>query len=231
MKFFGLITARSGSKGIPGKNIIKLNDKTLIQIVAEALVNSGSVSQSLISTDSQVYGTIASHCGVAFPWIRPQSLAIDKAAVNDVIRHVITTEQLVRKGFTHIVLLQPSSPLTLETDIQAAVKLILGGKYDSVVSATKFEDKSLNYIFDNDRGYCRWIQKQSRAFGNRQEVSLLYKRCGNVYCFNINKFIKLNTLACDRCGFIEIPQERSVCLDELKDIQELKMFGDVTYEG
>ena len=73
MKIVGLIVARSGSKGVPNKNILKFKGKTLLEMVANIASKSSYIQDAFISTDSVKYGTIALESGVRFPWKRPQS--------------------------------------------------------------------------------------------------------------------------------------------------------------
>jgi CMP-N,N'-diacetyllegionaminic acid synthase len=228
MKFFGLIVARSGSRGVPGKNILSFNGKPLLQLVSEAMLSSGQVMQTIISTDSEKYGEVARKVGVSFNWLRPDKLASDDASVTDVIRHAISAEEMLENGFTHIVLVQPSSPLVNKNDIIEAVDLIKSRRYDSAVSATEYNDSTINYLFYEADGYCEWLN-ESGAFGNRQNLPKVYKRCGNVYCFDIRKFLKLNRVSCERCGYVLIPKERSLCIDTHDDIITLSKQGEVQY--
>lgn len=230
MKFFGLIVARSGSKGIPDKNILPFRNKPLVQVVSEILVASHQMTEVAISTDSFRYGKLAAEVGVKFGWLRPASLACDNTSITDVIQHAIDAEKLLERGFTHIVLVQPSSPLVCEDDIREAVSLIKTGKFDSVVSAVKYDDHMAHYLFIEENGYCDWLMGKD-SFGNRQQLPSVYKRCGNVYCFDIRKFITIGEITCDRCGYILVPQNRSLCLDTKDDLITLKKLEELQNGG
>ena len=231
MKFFGLIVARSGSKGVPGKNMLKFNGKSLIRIVSETMVGAQIFSDTIISTDSKKYGEEAFRVGVGFKWLRPDNLASDDASIIDVINHTVVAEKLIERGFTHIVMAQPSSPFLSTDDIVNAVALIKSEKFDSVISATPHIDRSVNYLFSDVEGYCEWFMKSNGAFGNRQNLPQVYRRCGNLYCFSIQKFIKLKQVSCERCGYILVPQERSLCIDSHGDLDKLRKLGEVVNEG
>ena len=53
MKFLSIIPARGGSKGIPLKNIVKLNKKPLLYYTLKASLNSKLIDRTIVSTDNQ----------------------------------------------------------------------------------------------------------------------------------------------------------------------------------
>ena len=55
MKKIAIITARSGSKGLPNKNVLLANGKPLIAYTIEAAINSQEFEKIIVSTDSQEY--------------------------------------------------------------------------------------------------------------------------------------------------------------------------------
>jgi CMP-N,N'-diacetyllegionaminic acid synthase len=75
--FYGLIPARSGSKGIINKNIKDFNGKPLMNWSINASNNSSYISRTFISTDSNEYGIIAKECGAEVLRLRPLELADD----------------------------------------------------------------------------------------------------------------------------------------------------------
>lgn len=231
MKVHGLIVARSGSKGLPHKNILKINDKTLIEIVCEVAINSKALHKTIITTDSKQYGELAKKSGVEFPWLRPLELAADETSIVDVIFHSIRKEKMVENGFTHIALLQPSSPLVVSDDIKNAIELIEINNFDSIVSGFKLEDKNLSYAFYNENGKCKWLMDYENSFGNRQNLKKIYQRCGNLYILNILKFMQSKKIIDENCGFLEIPVARSICIDEKTDFILAQKFFEDQNEG
>lgn len=122
-----LLTARGGSKGVPGKNLTKLGGLSLIGWKARAaqqarlMMNRHAWPSSLvISTDSPEIAAEARAHGVEVPFMRPPELATDDAASVDVIRHALTTLAADGRTYEHVVLLEPSAPFATPDHIFGA---------------------------------------------------------------------------------------------------------------
>ena len=86
MKVLAIIPARSGSKGIPHKNVSICGGKLLIHWTMEAAKKSKRITRTIISTDSPVYRELLRrHGNDLFPFMRPESLAMDTTPSSDVI--------------------------------------------------------------------------------------------------------------------------------------------------
>ena len=123
-KVLGILPARGGSKGIPGKNLRNLLGKPLIGWSAEALVGVDRIEKKICCTDDQAIADAARNFGLEVPWIRPSSLAQDDTLVIDVISHAI--DRLASDGkppYTHVVLVQATSPTVTRVDIENAHQL------------------------------------------------------------------------------------------------------------
>ncbi len=81
MKAIAIIPARSGSKGLPNKNILQLNDKPMMAYTIEACLESGCFQRIHVSTDSEEYAQIAIKYGADVPFLRDPDLATDQAGV------------------------------------------------------------------------------------------------------------------------------------------------------
>jgi CMP-N,N'-diacetyllegionaminic acid synthase len=133
----GLITARSGSKGIPGKNIRLVAGRPLIAWTIQAALESNSLNRVILSTDDKEIAEIGRKWGAEVPFLRPAELAQDNSPHIDVIVHAI--EWLAVNENYHpdfLVLLQPTSPLREAQDIDDAVSLALQRDAESVVSVS-----------------------------------------------------------------------------------------------
>src|SRR3989344_694173 len=112
MKFLGVITARGGSKGIPGKNIKPMLGKPLIAYTIEAALASQVFDRLIISTDDPEIARVAKEHGCEAPFMRPPELAEDKTPHLPVMRHAV--EWLKdNEGYSpdYAMILQPTSPL------------------------------------------------------------------------------------------------------------------------
>ncbi|MBP1888135.1 acylneuraminate cytidylyltransferase family protein [Ensifer mexicanus] len=113
-----LIPARSGSKGLPGKNIIEFHGRPLIHWSISAALESGCCNTVLVSTDSREIADIAIAGGAIAPWLRPQHLADDKASTMAAVVHALD-----QSPADIVVVLQPTSPLRTAGDVAACVSL------------------------------------------------------------------------------------------------------------
>ena len=84
----GVIPARGGSKGIPGKNVKKLLGKYLINWSIEAAQQSKFLDRFIVSTENDEIASIAKQAG-AEVLIRPSEFATDHSTTVSVLQHVI----------------------------------------------------------------------------------------------------------------------------------------------
>jgi CMP-N-acetylneuraminic acid synthetase len=136
-KILAIIPARSGSKGLPGKNIKVICGKPLIVWSILAAKRCSYIDEVMVSTDSDEIANIAIEAGAEVPFLRPKNLATDVSTTFDAVKHVIATyEKQFNKKFDYIALLEPTSPLRDETDLDQMIKKIdlLHSNYDAIVS-------------------------------------------------------------------------------------------------
>ena len=88
-KFLGIITARSGSKGLKNKNLLKINNYPLIYWPIKTFRNSKYINHFILSTDSKKIAKVSKKYNCLVPFIRPKILARDKSSSIDVIIHAI----------------------------------------------------------------------------------------------------------------------------------------------
>lgn len=137
MKTLGLITARAGSKGLPGKNLRPLAGRPLLAWTCEAALGASALDRVVLSTDGEDIAACGRGCGVEVPFLRPAELAADKTPSLDVALHAV--DWLRRcEGYDAevLVLLQPTSPLRTSRHIDEAMAL-LGPEVSTVVSVVR----------------------------------------------------------------------------------------------
>mgnify|MGYP001619380412 CR=1 FL=1 len=132
MEILGIITARGGSKGIPKKNIRKLNGKPLLAWTIEAAKKSGAFSRLILSTDDPEIAGVGKKYGAEIPFLRPKKLAQDKTPTLPVIQHAIKW-LLKKEGYIPdaVMILQPTTPFRQPKHIQKAISLFKKSKADS----------------------------------------------------------------------------------------------------
>ena len=128
-----VITARGGSKGVPGKNLRPLAGKPLLSWTVEAALCAKCVTRTIVSTDAPEIADVAVKAGAEAPFLRPAELASDTASSADVVVHAL--EQC--PGYDYVLLLQPTSPLRTADDIDAAFARMLAANGNACVSVSE----------------------------------------------------------------------------------------------
>ena len=105
-----IITARGGSKGIPGKNIKPLNGKPLLYYSIDIARHFVKDNLICLSTDSDEIIKSANAYGLNVPFVRPNELSGDEAGTYEVLLHAIGHCESNGIKFSKVVLLQPTSP-------------------------------------------------------------------------------------------------------------------------
>ncbi len=112
MKIIAVIPARSGSKGLPNKNIKELAGKPLIAYSIMAAQKTKLIDRIIVSTDSEEYASLAIEYKAEVPFLRPAELAGDSSTDYDFVKHLL--DWLAKnEGNTpdYIIHLRPTTPL------------------------------------------------------------------------------------------------------------------------
>src|SRR6185295_15761490 len=89
LRVLGVITARGGSKGIPGKNLKLLGGRPLIAYTVEAAQQAGVFDRLIISTDDAAIAETVRSLGCEVPFIRPADLGRDDTPHLPVMQHAV----------------------------------------------------------------------------------------------------------------------------------------------
>jgi CMP-N,N'-diacetyllegionaminic acid synthase len=123
MRILALITARGGSKRLPGKNIRPLGSKPLIVWSIDVAKDISEICDILVSTDNLAIAAICEDSGAYVPWIRPRELATDTASSVDVALHALDWYEAEKGPVDGLLLLQPTSPFRTQTRIRKGIDL------------------------------------------------------------------------------------------------------------
>lgn len=212
-----IIPARSGSKGLPGKNIRPMLGLPMIAHTIRAAAAAERISEIVVSTDSEEIAGVAREHGASVPFLRPAELSGDKAAVTDALSYTIRRLEEERgEPIPAFCELQPTSPLRNAGDIDGAVGLFLERDADSVISFVKSE-KPLAWARELDREGRILPSPASRA-SNRQEHPDVYWPNGAVYVVR-SALLAAGSFYTEKSYAYLMPPERSADIDTLLDFQ------------
>ena len=137
-----LIPARSGSKGIPHKNIKDFKGKPLLAWCIVQAQNSKYQMKIIVSTDSEKYRKIAIQYGAEAPFLRPSEISQDLSTDFECIKHTLDWLKTNEKYSPDIILhLRPTQPCRKVEDIDACLDIFINQreKYDSLRTVVPFE--------------------------------------------------------------------------------------------
>jgi len=227
-RYLVLIPARGGSKRLPGKNLMKIDDHSLIGraiLCAKDMVN-GDIC---ITTDDLAIADEARRYGPYVPFMRPEHLATDDAKTIDVILHAVQWFADNGRFFDAVVVLQPTSPLRSEKHLREAIALFERRRAEAVVSVCKLEHPlewcaELGPTGSMEKfGESLCTQKRSQEFAQR------YRLNGAIYIYDIAALSAARGFFYnDRTFAYEMDIASSVDVDTSSDFLLAKFWSDYT---
>ena len=219
MQILYLITARGGSKGVPGKNIRILGEKPLIAYSIEAAKKSIYKGTVVVSTDDDEIAAVAKKYGAEVPFRRPAELATDSASSMDAIMHALDFFSKQNKKFDIVVLLQPTSPLRTSKHIDEAMKLMQSKKADAIVSVCEAEHHPLWSNTLPENGSMKFFLRDDIKGLNRQQLPKYYRLNGTMFISNTESLIKHKSFFHDKTYAYQMSNESSVDIDHEIDFK------------
>ena len=223
MKILGLITARGGSKGIPGKNLKLLAGRPLLAYTIDAARTSGALDRVILSTEDAAIADVARSLGCEVPFVRPAELSRDETAHLPVIQH--GAQWMIEHGYRPdaVMTLQPTSPLRSADDITAAVRLLESTGADSVLSVSEVGAHAhpMRMLRLDDHGYATLFVNNDpvrKRINRRQDLPAAWLMNGAIYaCRTELLFAEPPSQYGDRVIAYPMPAERSISIDDLDD--------------
>lgn len=218
MRVLGVVTARGGSKGIPGKNVRPLGGKPLLAWTAEAALAARRLSRVVLTTDDERIAEVGRGCGLEVPFLRPAGLARDDTPTLPVLQHAVAELERAGDRFDAVCLLQPTSPFRRPGDIDGCIELLESAGLDAVVSVLPVPpEHNPHWVYFRDgEGLLRLATGEEQPIPRRQELPPAFHRDGAVYVTRRDVLMEGNSLYGKRLGgFLVDP--RSVNLDTPED--------------
>lgn len=218
-KYLAIVTARSGSKRLPGKNVRDLCGKPLFVWSVLAGLQCPQVARTIVSTDSAEYQGIAIAAGADCPWLRDPALATDETSSADVVKEVLDRLGDEVKQYRALVLLQPTSPLRTAQDISGALALYEARNAPAVVSVCEAEcPPAWMGQLPADLAMDEFVPAQFRGLRS-QDLGDWYRLNGAVYVIGIDEFRREHGFKPQETLAYVMPRERSVDVDTAFDFE------------
>jgi N-acylneuraminate cytidylyltransferase/CMP-N,N'-diacetyllegionaminic acid synthase len=220
-RVLALIPARRGSKGLPLKNVRSLGGKPLLAWPIAAARASRFVDRVVVSTDDAEFAALARAAGADTPFLRPADLASDTAPSIGFIRHAL--DALVQEGdkYDYLVLLEPTSPLTEGTDVDAALTTLHERRpeAEAIVGVSALVSAHPAYaVRIESSGFARPFSARSfDQLPRRQDVEPLYALDGSLYVSTVEALRRESGFCHDRTLPYITPRFKSFEVDDLVD--------------
>ncbi|MDR3120706.1 MAG: acylneuraminate cytidylyltransferase family protein [Clostridiales bacterium] len=227
--FLGIIPARSGSKGLPHKNIRDFLGKPLLAWTIEAAQGSGVLDEIFVSTDSEEYAAIARRYGASVPFLRPARLSGDDSPASEYLVQTIRAYEALGKLFDYFVLLQPTSPLRTAEHIASGARTVVEEDLISAVAFSEFrEDLRLVHPLPKDLNLSALAQAPAAvspsaaasALPNdtlRQSAATLYRVNGLLYICRCAEYLETRSFYGARAKALLIDGKYAVDIDDETD--------------
>ena len=212
-----LIPARSGSKGLKNKNIKIFKDKPLIAWTIESALKSKYLNDVFVSSDSKKIINISKKFGAKIPFVRPKNLSDDKSKSIDVILHALNHINKNHK-YKYILLLQPTSPLRNNKDIDKIIEEFFKRTNKIVLSVKKMSHPS-SWLLKINKKNKIINYKNLLVTKNRQDYATSFIPNGAMYLAEIKYLIKHKSFYTNDTSIFEMPYDKSIDIDELIDFK------------
>ena len=223
MKILSIIPARGGSKGVPRKNIIDLNGKPLIAWTIEASLKSRYITKTVVSSDDNEILEISKNYGANI-LIRPDDLATDTSSSQSVVEHVIKELEKLNEKYDYIILLQPTSPLRDEKDIDNAFEILFEKKATALISVKEYDNKILKTFVDNKNGFIEGVRNNLYPFMRRQDLPKVYMSNGAIYIVKVDEFLKNNSFWTKKTVKFVMDEIKSMDIDTQNDLNQIRKY-------
>lgn len=217
-KVLALIPARGGSKGVPGKNILPICGKPLIQWTIDEARASRYIDRLILSSDDDEIMAVAATGGCEIPFRRDTNLAGDTASSIDVVADALERVP----GYDIVVLLQPTSPLRKASDIDGAIERLESSSAPACVTVRAAEEHPYWTFYADEQGYLvHYVKPPAGIPMRRQELPEAWCLNGAVYAVRTEWFLRNRSFLTADTVFYPMPAERSIDIDTQTDVERL----------
>lgn len=207
-----IVPARKGSKGLPGKNRLKVGGLSLVEWALHSAFGIDGVGVVCFSSDDELLineiADMQFGCGKEVPFVldkRPPELAADDTSALVLLRYLTRTAlgDIVDDN-TILVLLEPTSPMRSLCDLNAAIQCFKESSSDCLVSLCAIDKNPYNvYILPEDGGESdnaeRFVRVQSTPY-QKQQFKNYGRVTGNFYLFKV-RHLKNDKLITDTISY------------------------------
>lgn len=226
-----LIPARGGSTSVPRKNVRPLGGRPLVAWSIDVARAVAAIDRTVVSTDDEEIARVAREHGAEVAE-RPDELATDEALVVDAVRYHLAAWREGGEPVDVVVLLEPTCPFRSAEDVRACLRRLADGDLDSVAT---FTEAALNphrawRVHDDGEGeQVEPFVEGAIPWRPRQQLPDAYQLNGGAYVFYADRLPGESvSLFFGRTGAVHMPEERSVDIDSMVDLERARAMAKPT---
>lgn len=226
MIILGAVFARANSKSIKNKNLLHFKNRTLVGHAVNQAYKSKFIKKVYISSDSKKIINEAKKYKAIEPFKRPNFLSSDNASHLYVWRHFVNYLEKKKIFADYIVDIPTTSPLRAVNDINRCIKLAIRKKLDMVFTVSKSSKNPYFNMLEKKGKKFKLIKRSNIRIGRRQDAPKCYDLTTVCYVFKPSYIMKKKDLLSGKVGFIDIPKERAIDIDDKIDYKIAKMLAN-----
>lgn len=221
MNIVALICARSGSKGVPNKNIKLLAGKSLIVRSINQIKELKEINRVIVSTDSEEIAKISINAGADVPFMRPKKLSEDDTPEWLVWRHAIENINKIDGGYPDILIIVPvTAPLRTVDDLKKCLIEYQKGKADIIITATdSHRSPYFNMVKIDKEGMVNLVISPEENITRRQDTPNVYDMTTVAYVTTPKFILENDSIFSGIVRHVHIPIERALDIDTLFDFK------------
>jgi N-acylneuraminate cytidylyltransferase len=213
MRIIGLIPARGGSKGIPRKNLQKVNG---VPLLAHKIVQAKKsfCNEIWVSTEDSEIKRLASEFGVRII-DRPEEFSQDTSGSEEVVFHAINFLNLGENDL--LIILQPTSPLIKVDSINECISKLLNNP--DFASVLTIKESHLHVWSTTDNSVWEIYGPNQSARKRRQDTGITGWETGGCYALRVNKILMQNIILPSPVGTVSVNYLEALDVDTVSDLQ------------
>jgi N-acylneuraminate cytidylyltransferase len=226
MLIVSFIFARGGSKGIKNKNLLKFKKTSLLGNSILQSRKSHLIKRTFVSTDSKKVANEAKKNKAEVPFVRPKRLASSHSPEIYSWRHAVDfLDKELNLRPDYIVSLPSTAPLRSLVDINQCIKKAVKNNLDLVSCITPSYRNPYFNILEKNKGKFKIASKKKKNFFRRQDAPKCFDLTTACYVFKPSYIKKTLDLYSGNVGFVIIPKERSIDIDDIWDYKIANLFA------
>ncbi len=218
--FLAIIPARGGSKRLPRKNLLDLAGQPLVAWSIEAGLNSKYIDKVIVSSDDSEILEVSKRYNAEII-IRPEDLASDTASTFDAMHHTIENIE----KYDYVILLQATSPLRNEKQIDEAIELLKSKNADAIVSVCEMDHSPLWSNTLDENLSMQGFLKEEILHKRSQDLEKYFRLNGAIYICKTEKFLEEKSFFLkENIYAYKMSRESSIDIDEEIDFRMAEFY-------